>query len=435
MKRGEIILLIGILFGSFFLRIHNYSLYPQRGATSDEYAYPFLGVSLLTHHKPISWSAFSDYKHRENLTIHGIYFPIVWPYLDHPPLYGLLTGSYMLLAGQTSFPKMDIATVRIIPLLLAIISSYLVFLLAQRLYGYTIGIWSLLIFSTVTVFVMNMRIGVAENLLTCILLGALNAFLIFEKKFTYKKIIFLGLLSGCAFLTKVLGIVVFLSILFFLLRNKVKFSYISTFCVIFLLLAGFFLVYGALYDWNLFLTIQKHQSHRPIGPEMLPYILSTPIIVNKIVYDGWYIFGFIALFVLCASSKKHLFLVIPFLTYLLLLLLSLTKQGQSGWYLIPLFPFMAIASATCIQKSIQDNTVFFFIFLFIIGMSEMQTLYEPLFGLNQIYFRILTFLLLSPPLFATVIKNKKYTIFIKNFYFYIFIAGNILFTYNYIHPA
>ena len=92
MTKLQILLMICVLFAGLLLRLNNYSVYPQRGATSDEYSYSFLGVSLLTKHVPISWSAVSAYKNRSDLTIKNLYFPIVSPYFDHPPLNGLLVG-------------------------------------------------------------------------------------------------------------------------------------------------------------------------------------------------------------------------------------------------------------------------------------------------------------------------------------------------------
>ena len=75
MKWRYIFIACIVLLG-FFLKLHNYTVYPQRGATSDEYTYSFLGLSLLTKHIPISWSYFSAYKHREDLTIKVFIFPL-----------------------------------------------------------------------------------------------------------------------------------------------------------------------------------------------------------------------------------------------------------------------------------------------------------------------------------------------------------------------
>src|SRR3989338_10877768 len=108
----KVFIVFSILLLGFFIRVHNYSIYPQRGATSDEYTYSFLGVSLLKEGIPISWSNFSVYKNKYDMTIRDLYFPIVYPYFDHPPLNGLLVGGLSILLGQDTFVDIDLATIR-----------------------------------------------------------------------------------------------------------------------------------------------------------------------------------------------------------------------------------------------------------------------------------------------------------------------------------
>src|SRR3989304_7973425 len=169
MNTKQILFVVLILLGSLVLRLHNYTVYPQRGATSDEYSYSFQGVSLLTQGIPISWSAFTAYRNRFDLTIDTIYFPMVSPYFDHTPLNGIVTGGWAILFGENSFEKITLGTIRLVPIILSMISSVLVFLLAQRLYGYDTGIWALVIYASVTTFVMNGRVVLAENLIAPIL--------------------------------------------------------------------------------------------------------------------------------------------------------------------------------------------------------------------------------------------------------------------------
>ena len=209
MSKPKIAVVVLILLLSLVLRLHNYGLYPQRGATSDEYTYAFLGISLLKDHVPVSWSAFPAYENIRHLTVKKLYFPIVWPYFDHPPLSGFLTGGLSLLVGQDSFEKVDLKTIRLVPIFLSMLSSILLFLIAFRLYSYKTATWALLIYSTTTIFVINGRIALSENVLTPIFLLSVYLFTLFEEKISYRKAIIFGILSGLAFWTKELGIVVF----------------------------------------------------------------------------------------------------------------------------------------------------------------------------------------------------------------------------------
>ena len=430
---SKIFLVLIILLVSFFLRFHNYTVYPQRGATSDEYTYSFLGVSLLTKGVPISWSHF-DYPEKRLITMHDIVFPIVSPYFDHPPLFGLLVGGFSLLFGQSSFEKIDLATIRLVPLFLSLISSILLFLIAQKLYTYKVAVWALLIYSTATVFVMNSRVVVSETLLTPLLLGALSLF-IYSKNITTKKAIVLGVLAGLALLTKVLGIAVFLILLFLLVIHKAKVKVLATGGVVFLFIVGTLLLYAVYFDWNLFWQIQKAQGARETGPQTLWLLLRDATIVNKTFTDGWYFFGFMALFFLFSDYRKHLFIIVPSFIYLTLLLLTLTRYGHSGWYMIPLFPFMSIAIAYVLAESLKKESWLFLIFLLFIGMTEIGFIYEGAFGLNNLVYRLLTVILVVPFFVAMLVRRDDWFRFLENLWFYLFILGNVFLTYTYIHPS
>lgn len=428
-------MVIFILAISLILRLHNYEQYPQRGATSDEYTYAFLGISLLKDHVPISWSSFPSYKNIRHLTVKKLYFPIVWPYFDHPPLSGFLTGGLSLLVGQDSFEKVNLKTIRLVPIFLSMLSSILLFLISFRLYNYKTAVWALLIYVTTTIFVINGRVALSENLLTPVFLLSLYLFSLFEKKISYTKAIIFGILSGLAFWTKELGIVVFLSLFYLFKKKNLKLNLLVLFVGVSLLIIGSYFLYGAYYDWDLFLKIWSMQSDREIGPQTLHMLLTNPIIVNKQYMDGWYFFGFLSIFYSLIDFKKNKLVVIPALLYFLLLLFSLTRHGEMGWYVIPLFPFMAIASAWMLVESIENKNWYIFTFLLFVGMTQVKFLYEDIFGLTPGQFRIILVLLFGPLLMASLFNREKLFRVLSNAWFYIFIIGNIILTYNYIHPA
>ena len=435
MKNIKILTVIFILVISLVLRLHNYEKYPQRGATADEYAYAFLGISLLKNHVPISWSAFPVYENRRDLTIKNLYFPIVWPYFDHPPLGGFLTGGLSLLVGQDSFEKVDLKTIRLVPILLSMFSSIFLFLIAFRLYNYKTAVWSLLIYVTTTIFVINGRVAILENILTPLFLLSLYLFSLFEKKISYAKVIILGILSGLAFWIKTPGVAIFLS-LFFLFKNKnLKFKPFVVFVFISILIMVSYWLYGAYYDWDLFLKIWSFQSGREIGPQTLHMLLTNPIIVNKQYMDGWYFFGFLSIFYSLIDFKKNKLVVVPAVIYLLVIISSITRHGEMGWYVIPLFPFMAIVSARILIESIENKSWYIFAFLLFVGMGQVKFLYEEILGLTPGQFRIILVLLFGPLFMASLFNKEKLFRVLSNAWFYIFIIGNIILTYNYIHPA
>lgn len=435
MHRLKIILIVIILIFGLFLKLHNYSIYPQRGASSDEYTYAFLGISLLKEDMPISWSAFTPYKNKYDLTINKLYFPMVYPYFDHPPLNGFLVGGWSILFGEDTFTKVELKTIRLVPIILSMISSILVFLLGLKIYDYKTAIWALLIYTTTTIFVMNNRVVFAENLLTPLFLGALYLFCIYKKHITNAKAAIIGLICGLCVLTKELGIAVFLSMLYLFIDERIRVKQILLLGSIFVFISGIYILYGFYYDKELFLQIISMQSNRSIGPQTLTYILSTPIIVNKIFYDGWYFFGFFSILFSLHDYKKNKMIIVPAAIYLFFLLFSLTRQGEMGWYIIPLFPFMALASAHVLVEGIKEYNWSIFIMLLFVGLSQIKLLYEDIFGLTPMQFRVQLIIIFVPLVILFLLQKKRMFGLLAQVWFYLLIIGNILITYNYVHPA
>jgi len=435
MSRAKILLVVGILILGLILRLHNYSSYPQRGASSDEYTYSFLGLSLLTNkHVPESWSNLSAYKNRYDMTINNLYFPMVYPYFDHPPLNGLLVASWSILNGEDTFRAVDLKTIRLVPIFLAVISSILVFLIGLRLFNYKTALWALLIFSTATIFVMNQRVVFAENLLTPILLGAVYLYST-TKKMTFKKTLILALLSGLAFWTKELGVVVFFTILFLFFADKVKPKYILALSTVSILFFLGYIGYGHYYDADLFWQVVGIQSDRRIGPETLMLLTPNPVIVNKTYFDGWYLLGFLSIFITFLDYKKYKMILVPAFIYLMLMIFSLAKDGEMGWYMIPLFPFMAISTAAILVENLGKKSWAVFLLLLFVGLYQVRYLFEANFGLVPAQFRFILVFMFAPFVLVLMFNRKKIFDFLVSFSFYLLILGTIILTYNYIHPA
>lgn len=424
-----------VLFIELILLLHNYASYPQRGATSDEYTYAFLGQSLITKHMPVSWSFFGDYTNKFNLTIRGIFFPMVYPYFDHPPLFGLLVGGWALLNGQSAYQEVQLSTIRVIPIVLYMISSLLLFFIAKKLYGYKTALFSLLIYGTTTTFIVQGRVVLAENLLTPLILLGIFLYLAYRKTMRVYQVVLLGLVAGLAYWAKETGIIVVLTLLLIFVFDKIKRKNIFIFSAVSLIFILLYVLYGLYYNGALFFAIQTIQSSRPIGPETFPFIISTPIIINKIYQDGWYLFGFFALFNMLINYKKNIFVAVPTLVYLLIMVTSLTKEGMSGWYMIPLFPFMALSISHLLVSGIKEKNWVVFLLFFFVGLSEIKYLVAENFGLVNSEFRVMIAVLFIPLLAFSFFKKEHIFNFVSEFWFYFLILGNIIITYTYIHPS
>lgn len=436
MTKVKIIAVVLVLFLGLILRLHNYSIYPQRGASSDEYTYSFLGVSLWTKHVPESWSAFQAYKNRYDLTIKNLYFPMVYPYFDHPPLNGLLVGGWSILWGQDTFTKVDLKTIRLVPIFLSIFSGLLLFLLGLKMYGYKTALWALLIFMTTTIFAMNQRVVFAENLLAPLFLGALYLFVQKRKKITTNVAVLLGVLCGLSFWTKELGIALFFTMVYLFISENVKRKQVIILLVVFIAFFSGYIAYGTYFDKEVFWQIISIQANtRDLGPEVLSLIISKPVIVNKVYYDGWYLLGFISLFMCLLAAKEHKILLAGAAPYFMLLVFSIAREGEMGWYMIVLFPFLALAISRLLIESFQKKGWFIFIVLLFVGLSHIRYLYEATFGLTPSQFRVFLLLMFGPFVSLLLIKNDRWFMRLGHLWFYFLILGNMYLTYTYIHPA
>lgn len=429
------ILFLLVIILSLWIRFYHYTYFPQRGATSDEYTYSFLGTSLLTKGIPVSWSAFQAYETRDDLVIDHIYFPIVKPYFDHPPGYALTLGAFLLTFGQADFSSQQLGTIRLMPILLSTLTGILIFFLAKREYGFSVALLSLSLYSTVTIFVMNQRVSVAENQLALLFMLALYLFSRWQKKLTGRRIALLGVIAGIGFITKIMGLALFVSLLFLLIYKKVRWENISIFLLVFAFCVSLLLFYAVYYDWNLFWKIQNMQSGRNIGPESLWMLLLQPVIVNKVYYDGWYFLGFLSLGYLSVEYKKHLHVLVSAGVYFLFLLSSLSKIGQSGWYMIPEFAFMAIAIAVFIMNMLKKKSVAFLLVLFLIGISQIQYFYEPYFGLTPLTFRMIVALLFLPLILLFIFRKNVWFGRISYLYLFLSLLTTIAITHRYMHPS
>ena len=432
---AKILVVAVILSLGLGLILHNYAQYPQRGASADEYTYSFLGLSLIKDGVPASWSHFSAYKNKYSLTINNAYFPVVYPYFDHPPLNGLLVASVALLNGESEFYQISLATIRLVPIFLFMVTSILVFLIGKKLYGYKTGLWALLINTTTPIIVMNARVVFAENLLTPLFLLALYLYILFKDKLKFPIVFLLGTLSGLAIWTKELGIIVFISLLYLFIEKKQSLRLTLLLISTTLLFGLGYVLYGAYYDWGLFKDIVTIQSTRNIGPDNLLILLFKPIIVNKEYYDGWYFLGLLSIFTALIKYTKHKIIIVPAIVYFLLLIISASQDIISGWYMIPMFPLMSLLVAALLVESQRKFNWYPLAMLLFVGLAQIKLVFEPNFGLVPSQFRVFMVVMFLPLIGTMMFQNRRVYSYLVSIWFYLFILGNVYLTYNYVHPA
>lgn len=153
-----LILLLGL-----YLRQYNLYTWPRLGATFDEYAWTWLGMSLIQNQIPLSWSPQPQYTNKKQIVYQKANFILVKPYLEHPPLFGLVVGGYAMLTGVNDMLQVDLSHIRGFALLLGVLSIFILFVFAAEIYDYKIGLLSAFLYSIIPTTVIGSRIVQNEN--------------------------------------------------------------------------------------------------------------------------------------------------------------------------------------------------------------------------------------------------------------------------------
>lgn len=341
-----------ITFLAFTLRFHNYSLFPAHDATADEKAWTWLGASLLTEGQPTSWSLFHSYENAYIYQERDSGAPLVRPALDHPPLFSLIPGIFHLLSGQGTYDLPSQVAIRLPMVLIGTFNVFLFALLAYRLTDKKTAFLVSLLFASSPLVIASSRMVVADNLLASLVL-------IVALLFTLKKprLLWLMLLSALAILLKVQGTFLAAGIaLYFFAEKKYK-SVAIIFASMFLAI-GMFALYGAFFNWDLFMAIFAEQSSRAIGlTTLLHRFFFYPSMAAEIWPTGEKsILLILTIGVVIQKYKDKFFQLIGsiLIAYLVVALVAFDETNINGWYEYALFPLLFICTIPVI-KFILEN--------------------------------------------------------------------------------
>lgn len=404
----------------FGLRLWKYPFYPFAGH-AEEYLFVWSGLSLIEKGVPISWNDLPVYEKKNiyfegiapNPTGGGLGVRLLKPWLDEPPLFSLIVGGIAKLYNFPNFTIISPYVIRIPSLLFSAVSLIFVFLIAEKFFGYGIGLGSMLFYGIIPTVVFGSRLAVPENLITSLMLVCLwliTGYLESKQEWKRNLAIFLAALAGLA---KPTGYLLVPFVSFFVLKEKKWKEGIG------MLLAGSllfwlpFLGYGYYFDWNLFKKIIAVQSLRPAGWSSLSYIITNPGFSIEIFLDSLIIIGFISLFYLAFKKerdKNETTILFSFLFALLVTMISGGKHDQLTWYRYPIYPFMAI-SAVLLLKEVLNNPSFYLSAIMIpLLAANIDLIENPFWKWNYLIqsgpFRLVLFLFLLPSILNMIFKSK-----------------------------
>ena len=404
------ILLALILILGLYLRSYNLNTWPRLGATFDEYAWTWLGINLIQNKIPISWSPHPQYENKKAIIYQKTHFVLVKPYLEHPPFFGLVAGSYALINGAKDMFDVDISRIRGLALILGVLSIFILYIFAAEVYGYKIGLLSSFIYATVPTIVIGSRIVENENFFIPFFL--LSLFLIV--KFVKTKNPWFRNISaftcGLLILAKIPWIAAAIGIILILLYFK-KYKDILKFLSIVVPISLVFPAYGIYFDSKLFFDLMSFQIQRyDLTFNSFFALFTSPYLVDRFLIDGWIYFGWIAIFILSLKDfKKNIFVLLPFLAYFILFVFAIPNEPQHGWYRYPFYPFLIISLSLFIRNYFNKNHILTFLFLIFTGLSMLETSWALSLGFSFLIFRvfIILFSLSLLPLFFPNTSRKS----------------------------
>lgn len=411
MYKFRFIILGLILILGLYLRQNNLYTWPRLGATFDEYAWTWLGMNLIQNHIPESWSRHSQYKNSKSIIYQKVPFVLAKPYLEHPPVFGLVAGSFALFNGVKDMYHVDLQHIRGLALLLGVLSIFMIYVFAAQVYGFKIGLLASSIYATVPTVVIGSRIVENENFFIPFFL--LSLFLMSKfiqtnnPRFRNIAAVICGLLTlaKVPWIAGALGIVL---ILMYLRKYKDAFKFLAIVVPIFLL----FFVYGAIFDWDLFIGLWKLQLARyDLTFNSIFALFTSPYLADRFTLDGWIYFGWIAVFLLAVKNfKKNFFVLLPFLAYFAVFIFAIPNEPSHGWYRYPFYPFLVISTALFLKEYFTKNYLLTFFFLIFTGLSMLQLSWAQSLGFSFIVFRsfLVLFGISLAPLFIPKTEKIAY---------------------------
>lgn len=369
----------------------------------DEFDYVWQGLSLRTTGLPIAWSTYPDLykqlpggfnkqidngldadKFRNHpqpiVTIKELDFgegtkqlTFVAPFFDRPPLGGLIYS----LNFNDSQTILDIKPpeFRKVSLILGIIVSVLIFFFGFLLTNNPwVGVLSTAIYNTVPTYVFASRFTLGETVVSPLVLLEL-IFIALANKFKNSLKIFLitlfgaGLFGGAAFLAKESAVGFTIGCFALLIYWKVNLKALASFLAGFLLPILIYISWGFWLQGALFWQVFLSNLGRPFFGALKFVTIFQGLRFQDFPIDGWWIWGFVAMFLTCIYlGKDYLLLILPTIFHLSVVIFL--GGSNYPWYYLSLIPFFSIYSAVLLSYSFQFPKASILVPFFFFGVSS-----------------------------------------------------------------
>ena len=378
-KLIKLIIVFIIVLLAFFLRKQRYAQIPVPGQSVDEYSNALVGLSLIKVGMPIGISGLSGYKVAipKYINVDRIYqyvttgdtITLNYPWFDHPPLLGIVTGTYAYLSGARVFEDCTALIIRRPIIIIGTISVLLAIIYSWINFGFISGVFTGLIYGTAPLVVISSRMIQAENaLIPCIIFCMICISMYFKSKNDYW-LILVAILSGIATLFKLSGVVCYLMTFMCLLKYYGKFTKkfwndIILFLIISVPITLLYPIFGAIFDISVFKNVFFSNVSRfyGIGPNSLLSLIKDQRLTQfKFLPEVWIFVSWIVFFGLCLKNKLkqgQYILILAIVSYLIIYIFF--GSQAYGWYAFPFWPILFILFSSVLTKSFNTGKYWFF---------------------------------------------------------------------------
>lgn len=372
--RWELPGLLVTLAGALILRLHDFALAPAITDNGDEFDWAWMGLGLLRKGVPYGWSNLRVYPPGSSATINGRFFEIVHPFLDHPPLFGLIVGAVAWLQGARELTDVTAGMVRPVPIVLSILTLGLAYMLGRRVFGPGPAMVAAVLLATAPAAVLVQRQTEAESLLAPILLGALLLVSSLERG-PQRTSTVACLLACCAVApaVKVSGVAVAGAVAAILLARghwRLAFAALASG------LAGTaaYFVYGALYDWHLFIRVLAASEARRSGITGVYQFIAAPAGpggADQRLRDGWWLLGWLMVGAAAMAKRRERLelLVWPIVGYTVVIMTFAEHVSYYGWFRVTVYPLIYLLAGWFAWKVVRTPSAPGLLLLLTLGMA------------------------------------------------------------------
>ncbi|MDO8733649.1 MAG: glycosyltransferase family 39 protein [Elusimicrobiota bacterium] len=303
------------------------------------------------------------------------------PFFDYPTLYlyllffcyllffsgGFIAGKFDSIGSFIAFYNTNAVPFVLIGRFLTVVFSigtiYLTYLFARKLFDKKTGLLSALFLSLSWQHILSSHYATTD--ITAVFFTLLSAFFVWDiyTKNDLKSYLMAGFFCGLSIATKYYGGIVFLAIILFGWKNKkyIGFSFLAVITAFFVGCPFAFI------DYTGFLSRFFDRLDLIIGLGKTVPFSSISNNFDIFINNLGYFFSLSALagfiYLILKRTKQHMFLLI--ITLIILLFFG-TWQTLPGRYILALYPFFAIISATVISKIKNKYLLVFAIALFLV---------------------------------------------------------------------